>query len=38
MHNECQLLEDLQNVEKAGEGVRGVLRMPVEDALLRDAA
>jgi tRNA uridine 5-carbamoylmethylation protein Kti12 len=27
---ECQLLEDLRNVEKAGEDVRRVLRMPVE--------
>jgi predicted GTPase/tRNA uridine 5-carbamoylmethylation protein Kti12 len=35
---ECQLLEDLRNVEKAGESVRRVLQMPVEDASLRDAA
>ncbi|MDR0440328.1 MAG: dynamin family protein, partial [Candidatus Accumulibacter sp.] len=38
MHTECQLLEDLRNVEKAGESVRGILRTPIDDDSLRDAA
>ena len=38
MRTECQLLEDLENVGKAGESVRRILRLPVEDASLRDAA
>jgi hypothetical protein len=38
LHSECELLDQLRELENAGETVRGILRMRVAEPPLRDAA